>query len=251
MKVFAYLRVSTKEQLSGGGHDRQLEKIQGFVKEKGWVLLRTLKDQQSGSDEFADRAALHELLSLAGVNAAHGVRAIVVERADRIARDLMVQEIFLRECRNKGIFVYAADSGEELVLDGADPTRVLIRQILGALAQWDKAQIVLKLQAGRRKKARDTGVPCGGPKPYGQTPGEQACLDEIFALKKGGHSFREIASLLNEMGFPTPNGKSFWGGGSVFIQWKRNKDSRSGGSAKVRLDRIRKRCENTQNEKPN
>jgi DNA invertase Pin-like site-specific DNA recombinase len=227
VRVFAYLRVSTKEQLDGGGLERQSESIKKFVEQKGWLVVRAFQDQQSGGDEFADRAGLTEILELACPGAAHGVQAIVVERADRIARDLMVQEIFLRECRKRNLQVYAADSGEELVLAGADPTRVLIRQILGALAQWEKSQIVLKLQAGRRKKARETGEPCGGIRPYGQTASELAVIDQIFSSRKAGFSFREIAKILNDIGFPTPTGMLFWGSGSVHRIWNQNKGKRS------------------------
>jgi DNA invertase Pin-like site-specific DNA recombinase len=215
MKVFAYLRVSTKEQVETGGFHRQAEAIETFCAGREWTISRAFKDQQSGGDEFADRAALREILDLAGPNSALGIDTVVVERADRIARDLMVQEIFLRECRKKGIKVYASDSGEELVLEGADPTRVLIRQILGALAQWEKSQIVMKLSAGRRKKARETGKPCGGPQPYGQTESERAVIADIVAMRKKKRTFLWIASHLNESGFPAPSGK-YWHSGTVF-----------------------------------
>jgi DNA invertase Pin-like site-specific DNA recombinase len=210
MKVFAYLRVSGEVQADKGGFDRQSTAILSFCATREWNIVRIFKDQQSGGDEFADRAALHEVLDLAGPGSCLGVEAVIVERADRIARDLMVQEIFLRECRKKGIKVYAADSGEELVLDGADPTRVLIRQILGALAQWEKSQIIAKLQAGRRKKVRETGKPCGGPQPYGQTSGERAVVDEILVKHKAGRTITQIASFLNSAQRFTAPGGGWW-----------------------------------------
>lgn len=209
MKVFAYLRVSTKEQLDGGGFDRQLDTITTLTGARGWPIARVFKDQQSGGSEFEHRAGLHEILSLAGEQNAMGIDTIVVENATRIARDLMVQEIFLARCREQGIKVIAADCGEELAMEGADPTRVLIRQILGALAQWEKSQTVLKLQAGRRKKARETGEPCGGPKPYGQTEQEKMVIAEILKLRKLGKSLQSIAHYLAGMGFPAPGG-DYW-----------------------------------------
>ncbi len=209
-KVFAYLRVSTREQTDGDGWPRQLSVCKKFCESKGWIIERDFKEQQSGSDEFQERTKMREILALAGGDSAHGIDTVVVERSDRIARDLMVQEIFLSKCREKKIKVFCADSGEEIVLAGADPTRILIRQILGALAQWDKAQLVLKLQAGRRKKANETGIPCGGPKAYGATPSERAVIDEIFFARKHGRIFSRIVKLLEEKGFPTPNGELVW-----------------------------------------
>jgi len=52
----------------------------------------------------------------------------------------MTQEFLLAECRKRGLKVYSADQGQliDMAENGGDPTRVLIRQILGALAQWEK-----------------------------------------------------------------------------------------------------------------
>lgn len=228
MNVFAYLRVSTKEQTESGGFHRQAQAIETFCSKRDWVVARAFKDQQSGGDEFADRTALQEILLLAGTNSATRVDTIIVERTDRIARDLMVQEIFLRECRKGGIKVYAADSGEELVMSGADPTRVLIRQILGALAQWEKAQIVLKLQAGRRKKARETGKPCGGPRPYGETLSEKAVVQTIWKLRHTEkRTFLKIANHLTKQGFPNPMGNPYWGATTVFNLYRREENRRA------------------------
>jgi len=52
-----------------------------------------------------------------------------------------------------------------------DPTRVLIRQVLGAVAQFEKSVIVAKLRAARVRKRRETGR-CEGRKPFGTRPGE-------------------------------------------------------------------------------
>jgi DNA invertase Pin-like site-specific DNA recombinase len=227
MRVFAYLRVSTKEQLDGGGFERQSESIKGYCAHLGWMIARTFKDQQSGGTEFDGRSGLHEILSLAGECSALGVDIVVVENASRIARDLMVQEIFLAECRKKGIKVFAADSGEELVLAGADPTRKLIRQILGALAEWEKSHLVLKLQAGRRRKARETGQPCGGPKPYGQTVAERAVIADIMLMRKRGDTFLTIGHALNTLGYPTPVGQKYWTPGSVHRLYHKEMTRRS------------------------
>ncbi len=226
MKVFAYLRVSTKEQLDGGGFERQQNTIKGYCAHLGWTIARTFKDQQSGGTEFDDRGGLHEILALAGGLNAMGIDTVVVENASRIARDLMVQEIFLAECRKRLIKVFSADCGEELVLAGADPTRKLIRQILGALAEWEKSHLVLKLQAGRRKKARDTGEPCGGPKPYGQTAAERAVIADVMKLRRAGKSFRVIADAMRKVGYPPPGG-GYWHPSSVFGIVKREENKKA------------------------
>ncbi len=210
-RVFAYLRVSTAEQLDKGGHKRQIEEIQRFCTTKGFVVVRDFGDQQSGGDKFEARKKLQECLDLC-TNATN-VMTIVVERADRIARDMIEQEVFLRECEKRGVLVYSADSGEELVMADSDPTRKLIRRIMGALAEWEKDQTAKKLLAGRRRKKFETGKPCGGPQPYGEAANparrqsEQAVIAEIMALYNAGNSFLGIARALRISGFPPPSGK--------------------------------------------
>jgi DNA invertase Pin-like site-specific DNA recombinase len=191
--VFIYTRISTAEQAAGNGFERQREKCFEFCESKGWVCYRTFKEKESGSVETANRPVLAECLSLCS----SGIEIIVVERADRIARDLIVSELFFRECKGKGISVYAADSGEELVNANSDPTRTLIRQVLGALAEWDKAQIVRKLQDGRRRTKEKTGWPCGGPQVFGRKPGEQKWIWRIVGLHRLGFSISRIADALN------------------------------------------------------
>jgi len=206
IKVFAYLRVSTAQQIEGDGFPRQGDAVVAFCERKGWLPIRYFREQQSGSNEHTDRKLCREMLELAGEDSATGVSIIVVERADRIARDLIVQELFLKDCRARGIKVYAADSGEELVNAEGDPTRTLIRQILGALSQWVKSETVKKLQAGRARKARETGLPCGGKRGYGKRDleGEKAVLYDIKMYRQQGFTLKDISTELNQIGYPTP-----------------------------------------------
>jgi DNA invertase Pin-like site-specific DNA recombinase len=195
MNVFIYTRVSSGQQLDGSGLDRQKESCRSFATAKGWGVARVFEESISGSVDQIDRPLLTEAITLC--TPALGVDTIIVERADRIARDLIVSELFFRECRKRGIKVYAADSGEELVMSDVDPTRKLIRQILGALAEWDKAQIVMKLQAGRRRRKAETGKHCGGPAGFGYAPHEEPTVRFIIEKHRAGKSIRKIAYALN------------------------------------------------------
>lgn len=224
-------------QTDGDGFDRQEQTCRAFANKQGWSVLRVFKEQQTGSDEWTDRKLLSEAVELASNNSEDllanvvpvtsvnsgsifesGVSdTIVVERADRVARDLIVSELFLRDCKARGVKVYAADSGEEMVNSNGDPTRTLIRQVLAAVSQWEKSVIVKKMQAGRRAKALKMGVPCGGPKasPYGDRGGiaqqnaERLVIRSILQHRFQGHSFQSIASKLQNARIKNPNGD--WG----------------------------------------
>jgi DNA invertase Pin-like site-specific DNA recombinase len=212
VNVFVYTRVSTAEQVDGNGFDRQIESCMRFIHSKGWMNLRIFRESESGSVESANRPVLAECINLCGPRA----KVIVVERADRIARDLIVSELFFRECKEKGILVYAADSGEELVNAEADPTRKLIRQVLGALAEWDKSQIVRKLQDGRRRTKEKTGWPCGGPIVFGRKPEEEKWVWRILGLYRLGNSCQVIARTLNYRELYRAEKIKFWANSSVY-----------------------------------
>jgi DNA invertase Pin-like site-specific DNA recombinase len=87
--------------------------------------------------------------------AGNGVRTIIVETANRFARDLVVQETGHRMLKGKGIEIVAADSPTAFVDD--TPTATFVRQVLGAVAQLDKAMTVAKLRGARERKRRENG----------------------------------------------------------------------------------------------
>ena len=94
--------------------------------------------------------------------ASNGVRTIIVETANRFARDLIVQETGHRLLKGRGIEIIAADSPNAFVDD--TPTTKFVRQVLGAVAQLDKAMTVTKLRGARERKRREAGW-CEGGKP--------------------------------------------------------------------------------------
>jgi DNA invertase Pin-like site-specific DNA recombinase len=194
-RVFVYTRISTAEQMDGGGHARQAEACHRFCESKGWEVLRSFPEQESGSVSAMDRPVLSEAIQLCG--GAYDVWTIVVERADRIARDLIVSELFFQECKNRGIEVYAADCGEELVSADSDPTRRLIRQILGALSEWSKNEIAKKLLAGRKRTKELTGFPCGGKLIFGRKPGEEVWVARMIFYHRQGIGLTKLCRKLN------------------------------------------------------
>lgn len=163
-RVFAYLRVSGKGQLDGDGFDRQISIIQEYCNKQGWIIARVFREKAvSGTVEAVDRPELAKAMALCG--GANGIDTVVVERSDRIARDLLVNELFYREARERGIKVIEAASGTVLSTeDDTDPTKTMIRQMLAVMAQWEKATIVKKLRMAR-ERIRNTGARCEGAKP--------------------------------------------------------------------------------------
>ena len=209
--IFAYTRVSGKGQIDGDGRERQLDSIKLFCAGRDLTILgEKFEAGVSGTVEAMDRPAFTELIEEIECRRLNGeeIAGIVVERADRLARDLMVSEILLAECRKRDIAVYAADRGElfDIASDSSDPTQTLIRQVMGALSQWEKSQLVMKTRKAR-ERIRSTGARCEGRKPYGFHATERKVLDIFNSPLFQNISDNSRALMLNNAGLKMRNGK--------------------------------------------
>jgi DNA invertase Pin-like site-specific DNA recombinase len=208
MKAVSYLRVSGLGQVEGDGFPRQREAVGSFAKRAGLVIVDEYRDEGvSGADELDDRPGLGELINRIETN---GVRTVLVENADRVARDLMVFEIILSKFLKMGVQVIEVGGGQDLTVADGNPTRKFIRQVLGAVSELDKSVLVAKLKAAR-SRIRKTGKRCEGRKPYGYRPGESEIVEKIKQLRRKPRrgerlSFAQIAAQLNAEGVPTRSG---------------------------------------------
>jgi DNA invertase Pin-like site-specific DNA recombinase len=204
-KAHAYLRVSGKGQVEGDGFPRKLKAIREYAAAHDIKIVNVYREEGvSGTKESADRPAWSELMTALHSN---GVRVVIIERLDRLARDLMVQETIVADLRKNGFDLVSVAEPD---LMATDPTRILVRQMMGAVAQYEKSQIVLKLRGARLRKRAKTGR-CEGRKPYGFYEGEAAALDRVKALRAEGLGFDRIAVRLNEERIPTRTGRPWHG----------------------------------------
>src|ERR1700730_16583865 len=97
--AFSYLRVSGKGQLEGDGFTRQREAIELYAKANDIEIVRTFEEEGvSGKTDLENRPALTDLIASLDVN---GTRLVLVERLDRLARFLTVQESILQDLKRK------------------------------------------------------------------------------------------------------------------------------------------------------
>lgn len=204
-KALAYLRVSGKGQIKGDGFPRQLQAIKAYAAEHDIKIVEVFREEGvAGTKESMDRPAWSAMMTAL---LAKGVKAVIIEKLDRLARDLMVQEATIADLAKCG---FALISVMEPDLMATDPTRILMRQMLGALAQYDKSQIVLKLRGARMRKRAAEGR-CEGRKPFGRDEAERATTERMRALRAEGLAFDRIAERLNLEGVPTRTGKRWHG----------------------------------------
>ena len=208
-KAVAYLRTSSRTNV-GSDKDsdkRQRAAIEAYAKAAGYEIADTFYDMAvSGADPVSERSGFAEMLERLMSN---GARTIIVESPDRFARDLMVQLAGHDMLKARGISLIAASAPTFFIEDS--PTAVLVRQVLGAVAQFEKATLVAKLAAARKRKRLSTGK-CEGRKSLAETSPDLVALAKRLARRKpkgGKLSLRAVSAELAAKGFLNERGRPF------------------------------------------
>ncbi len=206
IKAFGYLRVSGSSQTDGDGFPRQREAISVYAAAHGFKIVQWFEERAiPGKTEWDMRPAWLEMVA-----ALNGVDTIFIEKLDRLARDLMVQEHIILDLRRRHVNLISV-AEPDLCID--DPSRKLLRQIMGAIAEYDRAMITAKLSGARRRMKAATGR-CEGRKPYGFTDEERANIVRMRELRNERMSWHDIAELMNIDGKLARSGKP-WIGASI------------------------------------
>lgn len=192
INAFCYTRVSSVGQVDGDGLTRQIEACRKYADSNGIKIIRIFEERGvSGTAE--NRAELARLMVALETNG-HSAKTVLIEKLDRLSRDLMVQERLISNLKEGGFDLVSVAEGSDLLSD--DPTRKFIRQIFGAVAEFDKSMLVLKLKVARDRKRANTGR-CEGRRGYGDQP------DLIFKIvqmrEKDGMTYGGIADWLNKV----------------------------------------------------
>ena len=214
--AIAYYRTSSAQNV---GEDKDSKKrqraaVEAYAKSQKIQIVSEFYDTAvAGKKNIEDREAMAELLLFAEEEK---VSMVLVESADRFARDLMVQEIGFRMLKDKGIHLVPVNA-PDLFIDG-DPTRKLIRQVLGAVAEFEKENLVLKLRAARQRKKRLTGEKVEGRKSVTENyPELETAAKRISRRRRNGKpiTIKGISEDLHAEGFTTKSGgalstKTIW-----------------------------------------
>ena len=207
--VVGYVRVSKDDQhLSVEAQRRELER---WCVEQGLTLDEVYTDVGiSGATELDKRPGLLEAL-----NAPEKGTILLVVRRDRLARDTLTAAMAGWIAIEAGAIIRSVHGGG----DDSTPETVLMRTMIDAFAQYERALINMRTKAVLRRK-RDKKEKTGGEVPYGwQLRADGIHLDShakeqdaILAARKlweEGYSLRTIAVHLVELGH-LPRSSSAW-----------------------------------------
>jgi DNA invertase Pin-like site-specific DNA recombinase len=208
-KAVAYLRTSSATNVGADkdSEKRQTEAISAYAKRAGIEIVASFYDADvRGADPIDTRPQFTAMLDLLLSN---GTRTIIVETASRFSRDLITQETGWALLKAQGVSLIAADSPDAFLDD--TPTAVLIRQVLGAVSQFEKAVLVAKLKGARDRKRAVTGK-CEGRKSHAEmNPDLVALARKLHRYPVNGkrRSLRDVASDLFTAGHMSSTGKAF------------------------------------------
>jgi DNA invertase Pin-like site-specific DNA recombinase len=217
MRLIGYLRVSTARQAKREGLPVQREAIEEWAAEDGHQIVGWQTDAGlSGTTDLEDRMGLEAALEAVSNGEADG---IAVWKLDRLSRDMGLQEWLIRDIRkHRGgdVFSTMDSEADSLADDPKDPGRKLQRQIMGAIADYERAMIALRMAAGRDRKRQGGGYAGDGAPRYGlqsvdrqlePDADEVAVIQDIMRMRREGLSLRQIAASLQADGVPTPYGR--------------------------------------------
>lgn len=203
-KVYAYIRVSTDEQVNGTSLAEQTRRVHGMATAEGLKVNKVLSDEGvSGTKPFFERTAAH------GVEFSQG-DTILIMSLDRFSRDP----------RDAGNTVDTlAKRGVRLIVNGhgdlTSPTNAYAKffnEMMQLFAGLERDIIKERLQTGRNAKRSSQGF-VGGKPPFGYKvsgsgkgaklvpiPEQQDAVQEMVKMRDSGSSLRMIALQMQQRG---------------------------------------------------
>ena len=212
MRLIGYTRSSDAREQEES-HASQETTIRAWARANGHRITRVISEPAGTRGTTTKRPGWADVLNALEDGQGDGV---VVRELERLSRDVLVQEQLMRDAWELDREVLStAPSEADLRDDPEDPTRRLIRIIIGAVHAHNRDMTVLRLQRGKRRKQQRGGFLGGTPR-YGYQaiegelapdPIEQDSIWRIRVLhQEGGLSLREIIVALEGEGIPAKRG---------------------------------------------
>lgn len=221
IKAIVYARVSTQDQAKHGySLESQVERSVALAKTKFGIsddqIIVVIELGEMGDDP--NRLALNQALWL--IEQGIGSKFIVLH-PDRLSRDLKLQLYISERIWNAGCDLAFV----EMDVDPNNPESMLLFNMQGAIAQYNKAKILANSRRGRRTKVRNGQIP-GVRRVYGYTFDKEAdvliensheketyllMVDWILRGKDGqSMNLTSVARELSLLGIPAPNGDKWY-----------------------------------------
>ena len=154
----AAVYIRTSSQANAGemkeSYRRQLDAIKRYCQNSGvkFNSKNVYYDKGvSGTVPILERPAFKQMLSQMDER---GCSTILIEDVSRLARDLMVQEVTVSMCKNLNFAIVPVNAPE--MLAGNDIVKTLVRHVIGAVTEFQRAEVVERLRSARESKLKST-----------------------------------------------------------------------------------------------
>lgn len=200
MTVYAYMRVSTQEQIDGTSLANQKRECKGLAMTHARYIDIYLEDGGvSGADPFFERLERH------GVRLQKG-DVVFIAKLDRFSRDARDALNAIHDFKQIGAHLIINGHGD--VTDEANWQAKLMLTVMAAFAEGERATIKARQKVGQANK-RAAGGHIGGNPPFGydivgrgknaklvENAKQQEALGIARGLRELGYSFRSISEKL-------------------------------------------------------
>ena len=174
MTTYGYIRVSTDDQALG------MEAQRSAILAKFPDAIIEADQGVGGADP--ERPAFAKIVELLGQG-----DTVVVVRRDRLARDTMLAAMFDREVERRGARMVSLEGA---VTDANDPSSLLLRRVLDAVAEFERAMIRERTRAGL-DQARSEGR-VGGRRPKLNARQRAEIADSVTSGRKSAAEMARI-----------------------------------------------------------
>ena len=170
--VYGYTRVSTKKQLTGYS-----------LEDQAAAILAEYPGSQIIAEQYSGARTAPMLADL--IDKIQPGDKLVVTKLDRLCRTTQKGLKYIEMLRDKGATVHILDMG--LIED--TPTGNFILTLFLAFAQFERAQIIERMQAGKAIAKKRPGFREGRPKKYSRTQIQHAL--ELLET----HSYTQVEEM--------------------------------------------------------
>ena len=211
-----YIRVSTEMQVERNSLTTQESQLTSYAELHGWTVAKLFTDAGLSAKDTR-RPALQQMLKWA---AEGKLDVVLVSKVDRISRNLMDLLNLIDDLKGWGVdFVSASQS-----FDSSTPMGMLILNVLGSFAQFEREMIGQRVRENMRERAK-SGKWGGGRVPLGYrynaetkllevVPDEAETVQMIFAEFLRCRSLYRTIRALNAAGRLTRQGNP-WASTSI------------------------------------
>lgn len=212
IKAVGYIRRSNINEESKGSFHRQEAAIKDFAKRQGYDVVEFYRDGgKSGTTSIEERDGLTALFDRCK---ADGITVAIVQESGRLARTLIQQMLIIDKAREASINLL--DCSGAMLSDTDCPQRKMITQILGAIKEYDRAETIAKMRAGR-ERVRAAGGRAEGVARFGSECQKEALIVKRMAQIRRSHGnckgvalkWTKVTERLNGEGFRNRRGDLF------------------------------------------